>query len=148
MGVTEITCLPWPHTLAVGSYDESLALWDLRALRQPSQTHALGGGVWRVKHVANSALPGASTVPTDALVLAIGCAANHFQLAGLTTGQLLPLAEHQHKALQATPQDTLAYGIDWCHSQPDLFASCSFYDKIYSVWQATSATGTATTQNG
>jgi len=31
---------------------------------------------------------------------------------------------------------SLAYGIDWCRSEakPRIAASCSFYDKIVSVW--------------
>jgi hypothetical protein len=73
----------------------------------------------------------------QSLVLAVGCASNHFKLMSLTAQSLHQLVEHRHTDLQASPHDTLAYGIDWCHAVPDLYVTCSFYDKIYSVWKAT-----------
>lgn len=126
------------------SYDESIKLWDLRSLRQPTAQHQLGGGVWRIRRVHNSLLGDTRDENTvargdNSIVLAVGCASNHFKLVQLTAAQTLhQLAEHRHTTLQITPHDTLAYGIDWCRAVPDLYVTCSFYDKIYSVWTATS----------
>jgi diphthamide biosynthesis protein 7 len=121
------------------SYDESVKLWDLRSLRQPTAHYQLGGGVWRIRHVHNSLLRDTSGENRDeqSLVLAVGCASNHFKLMSLTAQSLHQLVEHRHTDLQASPHDTLAYGIDWCRAVPDLYVTCSFYDKIYSVWKAT-----------
>ena len=95
--------------------------------------------MWRIRRVHNSLLKGTENTGEKDLVLAAGCASNHFKLLRLTADQALhQLAEHRHTDLQVTQQDTLAYGIDWCRAVPDLYVTCSFYDKIYSVWTAAS----------
>ncbi len=77
-------------------------------------------------------------IEQKSIVLAAGCASNHFKLLQLTAARTFQqLVEHRHTDLQVAPQDTLAYGIDWCRAAPDLYVTCSFYDKIYSVWTAT-----------
>jgi hypothetical protein len=38
-----------PFNLLVGSYDESLSLWDIRNIGKPIDEISLGGGVWRLR---------------------------------------------------------------------------------------------------
>jgi diphthamide biosynthesis protein 7 len=50
MGVTTIQSNPFSeYKVAVGSYDESLSVWDTRAMKEPWISHQMGSGVWRVK---------------------------------------------------------------------------------------------------
>ncbi|TIA91781.1 hypothetical protein E3P99_00897 [Wallemia hederae] len=116
-GVTTITNSPHNHhELAVGSYDESLRLFDKRNLKTPTATIATSGGIWRIKyHITN---------PT-ALVT-----------ASMYGG--FDVVDLESKAVTFTNSDhNLGYGVDW--NTDGLIMSASFYDKKGMLWNAAPA---------
>lgn len=126
MGVTTVQCHPHrEHCVAVGSYDETVRLLDLRGTGRTQTLCELnvGGGVWRIKWH-----------PCDATRLAV--AAMH---AGFAT---LRVVDEQKLELQTAwnePHASLAYGVDWRHKEEgedtasDVVTSCSFYDHLLTV---------------
>ena len=127
MGVTSIQSCPFDENLiVVGSYDESVSIWDHRSTRRPLTDVKVGGGVWRVKWH-----------PEDERVILAACMYNEFQLLQYQDTEIKLLG-----GLFGSPQHEagkLAYGADWFrHSSPSgpLYhaAVCSFYDNTYSCW--------------
>ena len=81
------------------SYDESLALWDVRKMTTPLKDKPLGGGVWRIKwHPAHPSLA------------ATACMHNHFNV--LDTH--LESARDVEVVKCYEGHESLAYGVDWC----------------------------------
>ncbi|KAF1794748.1 WD40 repeat, conserved site [Phytophthora cactorum] len=128
MGVCSIQFHPHDERLvAVGSYDEQVAIWDHRSMTRPLAVYGAGGGVWRLKwHPAES---------RKELLLA-ACMHNGFQL--------LELAEDQtelRKAASYDRHDSLAYGMDWwlhpavLQAKAPVVGSASFYDHIFHAWR-------------
>lgn len=103
------------HCVAVGSYDESIAILDLRALRKPLATFASGGGVWRLKWQ-----PGGG----DALLAA--CMHAGFALLDFD-GAALRVREQWF-----APHASMAYGADW-RRDGQLVGCCSFYDRLFTL---------------
>lgn len=112
------------------SYDEHLALWDIRNLSEPLKNKSLGGGLWRIKWNESK---------TN--LAAAACMHNHFCVVDthlMSPEPMQVLEEYkEHKSL--------AYGIDWCRhfecvdeqeSKCHRFtlASCSFYDNSLHLW--------------
>ncbi|KAL4151525.1 hypothetical protein PRNP1_008467 [Phytophthora ramorum] len=127
MGVCSIQFHPHDERLvAVGSYDEQIAVWDHRSMTRPLAVHGAGGGVWRLKwHPAAN---------RKELLLA-ACMHNGFQvleLAGETT---------LRKAASYDRHDSLAYGVDWwlhpaaLAAKAPVVGSVSFYDHVFHVWR-------------
>ena len=135
MGVTSIAPHPTRPVVAVGSYDESLVLWDVRAvgsggrpLRKAAADAAdtEGGGVWRLKwHKEHQ----------DVLLAAC-------MHAGFRVFRLEDEAQFVCRAEYHGPHNNLAYGADWqpmTATDSDgrkvlVAATASFYDKKFSVW--------------
>lgn len=121
MGVTTMQSNPHKeHQLATGSYDETIYFWDTRSMRQPVSTFQTpGGGIWRLKWH-----------PTRA---------NRLLSASMHAGAFVVDIDDQCEATLATSfldHTSMAYGADWSFSEPDLVASCSFYDHIMHLWKA------------
>lgn len=123
-GIT--TFAPSPHTehlLAVGSYDSTLQLYDIRSPRTALGTADVGGGVWRAKWHPSPARK------DDVLV---ACMHDGFKLIRFSDGEVVQrFDEHT----------SLAYGADWARgsahsSGRTRVASCSFYDHTLKIWEA------------
>ncbi|KAF4140288.1 putative WD domain G-beta repeat domain-containing protein [Phytophthora infestans] len=128
MGVCSIQFHPNDERLvAVGSYDEQVAIWDHRSMTRPLAVHSSGGGVWRLKwHPADN---------RKELLLA-ACMHNGFQVLELTKDQT-----ELHKAASYDRHESLAYGVDWwqhpaaLHAKVPVVGSASFYDHTFHVWR-------------
>ena len=116
-----------PHTahyldITIFSYDDTLAVWDTRMFRGPSDQLNLGGGVWRIRQHL-----------TDPNTLALAAMYNGFHIYDASlNSSVVHFKEHE----------SLAYGIDFRHgeSQTGLsktLVSCSFYDHLVKVWEVT-----------
>ncbi|EJD47777.1 WD40 repeat-like protein [Auricularia subglabra TFB-10046 SS5] len=123
-GIT--TFAPSPHTehlLAVGSYDSTLQLYDIRSPRTALSTAGVGGGVWRAKWHPSAARK------DDILV---ACMHDGFKLVRLPGGDVVQgFDEHL----------SFAYGADWARgpgndTDKTRVASCSFYDHTLKIWEA------------
>lgn len=129
MGITAISFHPERPVVAVGSYDESLTVWDARFPRRPlveAEAEATeGGGVWRLKwHGRNK----------DKLLAACMHAGYRvFDMGG--DGDSLEWTKTYHGE-----HKSLAYGADWAPASVDdesdkfFAATCSFYDNTLSFW--------------
>lgn len=139
MGVCSIQANPVrKHVFASGSYDESVVLWDNRSMKTPLCEFKTGGGVWRLKWH-----------PHHSNVILAACMRNGYKVieynSDLSVAECLCSYE-THKSL--------AYGADWCLNaglsgsawevngtgsavdrlKGSKIASCSFYDKLLTVW--------------
>jgi diphthamide biosynthesis protein 7 len=121
MGVTAVQSHTMrEHCVAVGSYDESIAVYDLRALRAaPLARFESGGGVWRLKWR-----------PDGADVLLAAC-----MHAGFATLEFCD-GERELRALEQwfAPHTSMAYGADW-RGDSALLACCSFYDHCFTLYR-------------
>jgi len=118
-GVTAIRCSNLQeYTLASGSYDELIRIWDTRQMNSSVHELNVGGGIWRIKWFPED----------DAECLVVAAMYNGFHKLRAET-----------KALQLVSScishESIAYGVDVCpretHCTKDtnLVATCSFYDK-------------------
>lgn len=124
-GVTCISTNPTrTYICVVGSYDETIALYDVRKACTPLvHSEPLGGGIWRIKwHPHNH---------NRLLVAAMhgGCLIGEFQESKFTVTK------------EFTKHESMVYGADWlvscCANDEDLVegaASCSFYDRAVYLW--------------
>lgn len=136
MGITAISFHKERPVVAVGSYDESLTLWDARFPRRPlfemDPEATEGGGVWRIKWNEGD----------RDLILAACMHAGYrvFRMNG--DGESLDWVKTYHGE-----HKSLAYGADWApidvvngdgysnkRNQMFLAATCSFYDNTLSFW--------------
>lgn len=120
-GVTSIQSSPHQENcLAVGSYDESITIWDTRTMKQPQYriSTEIGGGVWRIKwHPLNSGL------------LAAACMRTGFKVIDMSpTPRIVSTIKETC--------ESLAYGVDWSFDlSSHLIAACSFYDCHLTLWE-------------
>lgn len=104
-----------------GSYDEHLRLFDRRSFNRPVQEINLGGGIWRIK---------LNTVDLNLILCA--CMYHNFSVVRLAEEFTLEAAIEHGK-------DKICYGADWGRemglkrSNRYSFATCSFYDKLFSL---------------
>lgn len=127
-----VTTMEWSFTneyqLFVGSYDESVSLWDVRNIRTPLGSVSLGGGVWRIKQNKNS--------PTLILTATMY---NQFHLLRFSENDCKFHVELDAFGSPTHTPGSLAYGAGWFQyplSPPatQYAALCSFYDKVCSCW--------------
>lgn len=137
-----------PSTLLIGSYDESLSLWDFRQMKKPVASIGLGGGVWRIRWLPTSLLGGDLATQRRPL-LSVACMHAGFQVVGVGADgagfSLESLAKYwgPHTGSVDGKFPPLAYGVDWIgHYSPErpehLLAGCTFYDNRVSIWSAAS----------
>lgn len=132
-----------------GSYDESVRIWDARALRDPVTTTPTGGGLWRLKwhpdpDKGNLLL--AACMHAGVRILDMGSGSNKPEMqAG--QGVCPPMGSGaatltvRGVVAEYTRHGSMAYGADWClvpiseiNPRP-LVASCSFYDNLLCLWR-------------
>lgn len=122
MGVTTMQSSPHQeHVLATGSYDETIYFWDTRSMKAPVNSFQTpGGGIWRLKwHPNRSDRLLSASMHAGAFVLDVNTTS--FE-ASVVSGFL----DHT----------SMVYGADWSFKDPDLIASCSFYDHVLHLWKA------------
>ena len=124
-GVTAISPHPRKEYLvAIGSYDETIAIYDLRYMSQKlmNRSESVGGGIWRIQwHPTND----------DRLLLAAmhgGC-----RVLDLTWSVDRPSF---NVMTYFTEHESMAYGADWLVQEHgvETAASCSFYDRATFLW--------------
>jgi diphthamide biosynthesis protein 7 len=149
-GVTVLAPHPRnPKLLAVGSYDETVALFDLRKTTAGGGTpealyhsESLGGGIWRCKwHPYQDHKLLVAAMHGGCVVGAFDNLESHVGV-GAASGDLPPSCEAVDFRVQKEfkVHKSMAYGIDWLASGgtggADAAASCSFYDKAMYLWNA------------
>jgi diphthine methyl ester acylhydrolase len=148
MGVTAGEWHPsCEHTFASGSYDEHVRIWDVRAVaRGPTETVAVGGGVWRVRwhptwhqlH-SDSASSSSSRSSGDGVILS---ACMHGGAKVIRTAAQQSSSSEDAVLTQTDEHTSMVYGADWCRSADSLnsdqpvVATCSFYDHKLCLWRA------------
>ena len=136
-GVTSMHCDPHnEHRLCVGSYDESVRLFDTRHMRRAVHSLDVGGGVWRLKWQpsrASSSSSSSSSLSMSRIVAA--CMHGGFAVLDVAADGALSVGVRWHE-----PHASLAYGVDWrgdADCEPTkhalVVACCSFYDHLLSV---------------
>ena len=124
------------HILAVGSYDNTVRLFDMRKPLVPLTQVDVGGGAWRVKWHPS---------PARKNDLLVACMHDGFKVVRFNdgnAGDIVDFSEGQGGIRTRFDQHTsLAYGVDWSHAQDGnsddtLVASCSFYDHTLHLWRA------------
>jgi WD40 repeat protein len=140
------------HLVACGSYDETMALFDVRFLSQKPLCHSskLGGGIWRIKwHPVSDDRLLVGAMHGGCRVLRIqgwndihedgGVAAND-TTGGVTVEDSSPRIRMK-VTKKFTEHESMAYGADWLVCQHptrngyfEAAASCSFYDNAVYLW--------------
>ncbi|KAJ7169893.1 WD40-repeat-containing domain protein [Mycena filopes] len=125
-GITTIQSHPHvENLLAVGSYDNTVRLFDKRKPLVPVTQVDVGGGAWRVKWHPS---------PSRENDLLVACMHDGFKVVRFAqTGESLANGE----VIQRFDVHTsLAYGADWSFASETntLIASCSFYDHSLHMW--------------
>ncbi|TIA99952.1 hypothetical protein E3P96_02755 [Wallemia ichthyophaga] len=106
-GVTTISNSPHnQNELAVGSYDETLRIFDKRNLKTPTSSIKTSGGIWRIKYHE-----------TDDSKLVMANMYGGFDVVDLHSSAIVHTNTHHN----------LAYGVDW--NKEGLIMSASFYDR-------------------
>jgi len=131
--VTTIQHSPFhQHLVAVGSYDESLCLWDLRNMKHPIFKKNMESGVWRIKwHPTIPSLILAACMRSGFKVLRTNLEFNHGEDSQIATNMMLTYRGQC---------ESLAYGTDWCYNpsfcseSSAMIATCSFYDRCLGLW--------------
>ena len=132
-GVTVISPHPRnPNLVAVGSYDETVGIFDIRYASQSllSRSERLGGGVWRIQWHPEL---------DNKMLLAV-------MHGGCLVVQLEPDDEFKPiptVSTKFTKHKSMAYGADWLVNDDctiEVAASCSFYDRACYLWSTISKT--------
>ncbi|KAH9849755.1 WD40-repeat-containing domain protein [Lenzites betulinus] len=138
-GVTTIQSHPHiEHILAVGSYDNTVRIFDTRKPLVPLTEADVGGGAWRVKWHPS---------PARKSDLLVACMHDGFKVVKLDFGAgdpstTLASSDQSWEVVKRFDGHTsLAYGADWSFARDggdeDTFvASCSFYDHTLQLWRA------------
>lgn len=151
-----------PNTILVGSYDESLAIWDLRSLSRPLSSIKLDGGVWRLrwlptlplfeKELLNSLDASQMGESTESTHLAVTAMHAGFKIVEISknsemtaSASLIASYWGPHSGSPNGQLPPLAYGIDWASRaslkdgrvdlKKQFLISCTFYDNCVSLWR-------------
>ncbi|KAJ2508515.1 hypothetical protein IWW47_000577 [Coemansia sp. RSA 2052] len=133
------------HMVATGGYDDTVMIWDMRAMRAPVSEFNVGGGVWRLKWH-----------PKEPTQLLVGAMYGGFHILDVAVDGMQPLecaplpdlaasaAVKVAKQTSFMKHESIAYGADWCQSCDDrsagwLVGTCSFYDHLVHLWRRPSA---------
>jgi len=127
-GITSIQSNPHTeHLIAVGSYDNTVKLFDTRNPLIPLVAMDVGGGAWRVKWHPS---------PARRNDLLVACMHDGFKIVRYMFDRPESPCGEILKRFDA--HKSLAYGADWSFSadQEDktLIGSCSFYDHKLHLW--------------
>lgn len=118
-GVTSLLTIEGKENhLFTGSYDEKLRIFDTRTFKRPLFEINLRGGIWRIK-----------PNPFDTNLLLLACMYENFSIVRCHSDRFVT-------ELEFTEHESICYGADWAHySSPKsyYFATCSFYDKKFSL---------------
>eukprot|EP01040_Poterioochromonas_malhamensis_P001095 gene1095-1162_t len=137
-GVTSLEWFPeHDHLFISGSYDETCAIWDLRAIKRPLMTIETGGGAWRIKRL-------------NAINLSEGKNELFLSVANMQKGSSLYHIDVKEGAVLGEycyhdkSDNHLNYGLELLSShmtQDDQqqsmtfnMISCSFYDNSIATW--------------
>lgn len=109
-GVCCVISSPWDEfTVASGSYDEAVRIWDRRAFRgDPIKSIECGSGAWRVAWNPENR--------------------NEIAVAAMRAGFHVVDLDEERIVRTESVDDHVAYGIDW-HPKGNTLASCSFYNN-------------------
>ncbi|EPT04340.1 hypothetical protein FOMPIDRAFT_1140860 [Fomitopsis schrenkii] len=136
-GITTIQSHPYiEHLIAVGSYDNTVRLYDARKPLVPLTQADVGGGAWRVKWHPS---------PSRKNDLLVACMYDGFKVVRF--GGISDAGDFNTASVGAwevikrfDKHESLAYGVDWSFAEPKadgdtLVASCSFYDHTMHLWR-------------
>ncbi|KAJ3550744.1 hypothetical protein NM688_g5008 [Phlebia brevispora] len=132
-GVTTIQSHPFiEHLVAVGSYDNTVRLFDMRSPLKPLVQADVGGGAWRVKWHPSPERK------HDLLVACMhdGCKILNFSLEDENDSGLVVRSHAVTKRFDK--HESMAYGADWSFAPSKgktVIGSCSFYDHLLQLWQ-------------
>ncbi|KAF9526455.1 WD-40 repeat-containing protein [Crepidotus variabilis] len=143
-GVTTIQNHPHiEHLVVVGSYDNTIRLFDTRKMVTPLVSTDVGGGVWRAKWHPSPARK------NDLLLACMhdGFKTIHFSSSTpadspTTLEKNTQFSESEgHIVKHYTAHESLAYGADWSHApalgnRQTIVGCCSFYDHKMSLFLA------------
>lgn len=138
-GITTIQSHPHvEHLVAVGSYDNSVHLFDVRKPLLTLTQADVGGGAWRVKWHPSA------TRKNDLLVACMhdGFKVMRFDLDGMLDREKRSNSRSNWEVIKRFDfHASLAYGVDWQYAGDDdtgrvetLIASSSFYDHALHLW--------------
>lgn len=131
-GVTSIQSHPFvEHILAVGSYDNTVRLFDTRKPLVPLTQADVGGGAWRVKWHPSEQRKNE---------LLVACMHDGFKVLGFDSKQFVGNETKCVREKRFEEHKSLAYGADWSFAEKNhegtLVASCSFYDHTLCLWRS------------
>lgn len=127
------------HLLAVGSYDNTVRLFDARKPLIPLTQADVGGGAWRVKW---------HPFPSRRRDLLVACMHDGYKVVRFDFGEgeggldaTMLSSERPWEVVKRFDEHTsLAYGVDWSFAGggdgDTLVASASFYDHTLHLWRA------------
>lgn len=138
-GVTVLSPHPRKeHLVAVGSYDETVGLYDVRYTAIPTarskKSEELGGGIWRLQwHPYHDEKLLVAAMHGGCRVLDLGSSNIDDDAPTFTVSK------------EFTEHKSMAYGADWLVTEAvgeepgiQAAASCSFYDKAAYLWDTKS----------
>lgn len=114
------------HVVLTGSYDGNVRLWDVRAPGAPPVVTTrvdCGGGCWRASwHPERATDVAVAAMHGGAALVSVDASAGDAAVSVLYAGH-----------------GSFVYGADWFRGvtapgQPDLVATCAFYDKSLHLW--------------
>ncbi|KAH9486927.1 Diphthine methyltransferase [Psilocybe cubensis] len=131
-GVTSIQSHPHiQHLLAVGSYNNTVQLFDARKLTASVAEVDVGGGAWRVKWHPSE------TRKHDLLV---ACMHDGFKVIRFDSASDNDWISGPSQIINHFDEhESMAYGVDWSYDdslagEETLVGGCSFYDHKMSLW--------------
>ncbi|ELU41445.1 WD40 domain-containing protein [Rhizoctonia solani AG-1 IA] len=133
-GVTCVQTHPFIENLmAVGSYDNTVRIFDSRKMTTSLVEVGVGGGAWRVKWHPSD---------TRKNELLVACMYDGFKVIKTPINESGQVDATFSSAVSSRfdAHTSIAYGVDWHHGSltnnptKSLVASCSFYDHTLCLW--------------